>query len=67
MPGLADPVQLTSARAQIDGARVVLDQMEAQAGKVAVTGIPLRAGGAAPAPCPAADARVGCGAIWKRN
>jgi hypothetical protein len=38
VPGLADPLQLTSAHAQIDGARVVLDRIEAQAGKVAFTG-----------------------------
>ncbi|MBZ5625654.1 MAG: AsmA family protein [Acidobacteriia bacterium] len=38
VPGLADPVQLTSAHAQIDGARVVLDQIDAAAGKVAFTG-----------------------------
>jgi hypothetical protein len=38
VPGLADPVQLASAHAQIDGARVVLDRIEAQAGKVAFTG-----------------------------
>ena len=38
MPGLADPVQLNSAHAQIDGARVVLDRIDAQAGKLAFTG-----------------------------
>jgi hypothetical protein len=38
LPGLADPVQLTSARAQIDGDRVAIEQIEAQAGKVALTG-----------------------------
>ena len=38
IPGLADPVQLNSARAQIDGARVVLDHIDAQAGKLAFTG-----------------------------
>ncbi|MGA2268498.1 MAG: hypothetical protein ABSH44_08530 [Bryobacteraceae bacterium] len=38
VPGLADPLELASARAQIDGARVVLDRLEAQAGKVAFTG-----------------------------
>jgi hypothetical protein len=38
IPGLADPVQLNSARAQIDGARVVLDRIDAQAGKLAFTG-----------------------------
>ena len=38
VPGLADPLQLGSARAQIDGARVALDQIEAQVGKVAFTG-----------------------------
>jgi hypothetical protein len=38
LPGLADPVQLVSANAQIRGARVVLDHVEARAGKVAVSG-----------------------------
>ena len=38
LPGLADPVLLVSAHAQIDGARVVLDQIEASAGKVAFSG-----------------------------
>jgi hypothetical protein len=38
VPGLADPLQIASARAQIDGARIVLDRLEAQAGKVAFTG-----------------------------
>ena len=38
LPGLADPLQVASARAQIDGARVVLDQIDALAGTVAVTG-----------------------------
>jgi hypothetical protein len=38
VPGLADPLQIASARAQIDGARIVLDRIEAQAGKVAFTG-----------------------------
>jgi hypothetical protein len=38
IPGLADPVQLNSAHAQIDGARVVLDRIDAQAGKLAFTG-----------------------------
>ena len=38
VPGLTDPVQLTSAHAQIDGARVVLDHIDAQAGKSAFTG-----------------------------
>lgn len=38
LPGLADPVLLVSAHAQIDGARVVLDQIDAAAGKVAFTG-----------------------------
>jgi hypothetical protein len=38
VPGLADPVQLASANAQIEGARVVLDHIEAQAGKSAFTG-----------------------------
>jgi len=38
IPGLADPVQLTLARAQIDGARVALDRIDAQAGKIAFGG-----------------------------
>jgi hypothetical protein len=38
LPGLADPLQLTSAHAVIDGSRVVLDQIDAQAGKITVTG-----------------------------
>jgi hypothetical protein len=38
VPGLADPIEIASARVQIDGARVVLDRLEAQAGKVAFTG-----------------------------
>ena len=33
VPGLVDPVQLASANAQIDGARVVLDHIDAQVGK----------------------------------
>jgi hypothetical protein len=38
IPGLADPVQLNSAHAQIDGARVMLDRIDAQAGKLVFTG-----------------------------
>jgi len=38
VPGLADPIEIASARAQIDGARIVLDRLDAQAGKVAFTG-----------------------------
>jgi hypothetical protein len=38
VPGLADPVEFTSARAQIDGARVTIDHIDAEAGKVAFTG-----------------------------
>jgi hypothetical protein len=38
VPGLADPLEIASARAQIDGARIVLDRLEAQAGKVAFSG-----------------------------
>jgi hypothetical protein len=38
VPGLAAPVDLASARAQIDGARVILDQLDAQVGKVAFGG-----------------------------
>ncbi len=38
LPGLANPVQLNSAHAQIDGSRVVLDQIDAVTGKIALTG-----------------------------
>ena len=38
IPGLADPVQLNSAHAQIDSERVALDHIDAQAGKLAFTG-----------------------------
>ena len=38
VPGLADPVQLVSARAQIDGARVALDRVDGRVGKIAFTG-----------------------------
>jgi hypothetical protein len=38
VPGLADPVQVVSARAQIDGAHLVMDHIEAQAGKLPFTG-----------------------------
>lgn len=38
IPGLADPVQLNSAHALIDGAHVALDRIDAQAGKLAFTG-----------------------------
>ena len=38
VPGLAEPVEIASARAQIDGARVVLDQIDAAVGKVAFQG-----------------------------
>jgi hypothetical protein len=37
-PGFAEPVLFHQARAQIDGARVVLDQIDAEAGKIAFTG-----------------------------
>jgi hypothetical protein len=36
--GLANPVELTSARAQIEGKRVVIDRMDARTGKVAFSG-----------------------------
>jgi hypothetical protein len=36
--GLAHPLEVTSARAQIDGARVLLDHLEAKAGEIAFTG-----------------------------
>ena len=38
VPGLADPVLLASARARLDGLRVLLDQIEGSAGKVRFTG-----------------------------
>ena len=38
LPGLADPLQLASANAQIDGERVVLDHIVAAAGKIEFTG-----------------------------
>jgi hypothetical protein len=38
VPGLADPLILTAAHAQIDGPRLALDRIEAQAGKVAFSG-----------------------------
>ncbi len=38
VPGLADPVQLASANAQIERARIALDHIQAQAGKNVFTG-----------------------------
>jgi hypothetical protein len=38
VPGLVDPLQVTSANAQIEGARVVLDHIQAQVGKNAFAG-----------------------------
>jgi hypothetical protein len=38
LPGLAEPVAVQSASAHIDGARVALDRIHAQAGKVAIEG-----------------------------
>jgi hypothetical protein len=38
IPGLADPVQLENAHAQIDGARVALDHIDGRAGKLSFTG-----------------------------
>jgi hypothetical protein len=38
VPQLTDPLHLTAAHAQIDGARVVLDHIRGQAGKVLFTG-----------------------------
>ncbi len=38
IPGLAHHLQLTAAKAQIDGARVVLDRIEAQTGNLAFSG-----------------------------
>ncbi len=38
VPGLADPLELASARVQIAGAHVVLDRIDAHAGKLAFAG-----------------------------
>ncbi|MGA7241370.1 MAG: hypothetical protein WBY44_37150 [Bryobacteraceae bacterium] len=38
VPGLADPLVLTAAHARIDGPRLALDRIEAQAGKMAFSG-----------------------------
>jgi len=38
LPGLAEPLVVESATAHIDGARVTLDRIHAQAGKVAIQG-----------------------------
>jgi hypothetical protein len=38
VPGLADPLMLTAAHARIDGPRLALDHIEAQAGKAAFSG-----------------------------
>ncbi len=38
VPGLAEPLRLASARAQIEGPRVVLDQIDGAVGKIAFTG-----------------------------
>jgi hypothetical protein len=38
LPGLAEPVAVESASAHIDGARVTLDRIHAQAGKIAIEG-----------------------------
>jgi len=38
VPGLADPLELASARAQINGARIDLDRIQGQAGKLKFTG-----------------------------
>jgi hypothetical protein len=38
VPGLADPLEIASARVRIDGPRVVLDRLDAQAGKIALAG-----------------------------
>lgn len=39
VPGLADPLELASARAQINGARVDLDRMQGKAGDITFTGL----------------------------
>ena len=38
VPGLTDPLQIAAAHVTIDGARVNVDRLEAQAGKIAFTG-----------------------------
>ena len=38
IPGIADPVRVATARAQIDGARVTVDHLDAQAGRLEFTG-----------------------------
>ena len=38
VPGLADPVDLNFVHAMIDGSRIALDRIDAEAGKVAFTG-----------------------------
>lgn len=38
LPGLADPLEIAGAHVRIDGARVILEHLDAQAGKVAFTG-----------------------------
>jgi hypothetical protein len=38
IPGFADPLRIASGRAQIDGARVVLDRLQASIGKLDFTG-----------------------------
>jgi len=38
LPGLAEPVAVESATAHIDGARVTLERIQAQAGKIAIEG-----------------------------
>lgn len=38
VPGMAEPLRLASARAQIDGARVTIDRIRGAAGKVAFSG-----------------------------
>ena len=38
IPGLADPLEIAGARVRIEGARVTLDRLDAQAGKVVFAG-----------------------------
>jgi hypothetical protein len=38
IPGISDPIEFSSAHAEIDGPRVALDHIEAEAGKTAFTG-----------------------------
>ena len=55
VPGLADPVRFRPARVQIDGARILLDQIDAAVGKLAFAGdYRYEPAARPPAPCAAA-------------